>query len=318
LKGAGVRETTGAWLRLPVLGALIISIIGCSLSLRGATNPGGTFGTPTPVAAGGRPAVDIVSPPTGSSGNVGGSIDVDVRGADPFGVGRLELFVDGTPVDRVVVGGGAARQNFAAVLSWIPLAPGTFTLSAFAYRLDGTASAPAEVIVIVTGQPIATQTPTPEPTLTPVPTPTGSQIPTVTLSPSPKPTPTPTPAPIAANVDVWVELADMPQWTVGVRSTLIVHVQNLGPNPIPFVRISASLAGSADRGRTGGLSAGQTTTLSLSLRPEQAGDSRKLTVEGRLPAGYVDPSPQSNSLLWVAQVMVAPAATPEPSPSPSP
>jgi hypothetical protein len=315
-----VRESTGMWLRLPVLGALIISIIGCSLSLRGAVNPGGTFGTPTPLTAGGPPTVDIVSPPTGSSGNVGRSIDVDVRGADPFalGVGRLELFVDGTPVDRVVVGGGAARQNFAAVLSWIPLAPGTFTLSAVAYRLDGTASAPAEVIVIVTGQPIATQTPTPEPTLTPLPTPTGSQIPTVTLSPSPKPTPTPTPAPILANVDVWVEPADMPQWTVGVRSTLVVHVQNLGPNPVPFVRISASLAGSADRGRTGGLNAGQTTTISLSLRPEQAGDSRKLTVQGRLPNGYIDPNPQSNSLLWETPVAIAPAATPEPSPSPTP
>jgi Bacterial Ig domain len=314
-----VRESTGRWLRLPVLGALIISVIGCSLSLRGAVNPGGTFGTPTPFAAGGAPTVEIAAPPTGSSSSVGRSVDVDVRGTDPFslGVGRLELFVDGAPVDRVVVGGGAARQSFAAVLSWIPLAPGTFTLSAVAYRLDGTASAPAEVIVIVTGQPIATQTPTPEPTQTPLPTPSGSQIPTVTLSPSPKPTPTPTPAPIAARVDVWVEPADMPPWTVGVRSTLLVHVQNLGPHPVPFVRISASLAGSSDRGRTGGLNPGQTTTISFSLTPQQAG-TRKLTVEGRLPAGYVDPNPGSNSLLWEAQVVVAPAATPEPSPSPTP
>ena len=315
-----MRQSTGTWFRLPVLGALIISVIGCSLSLRGASNPGGTFGTPTPFAAGGPPTVQIVSPPTGSSGNVGRSIDVDVRGADPFalGVGRLELFVDGTAVDRVVVGGGAARQDFAAVLSWIPLAPGTFTLSAFAYRLDGTSSAPAEVIVIVTGQAIETQTPTPEPTPTPQPTPSGSQIPTVTLSPSPRPTPTPTPAPIAVHVEVWVEPAEMPHWTVGSRSTLIVHVQNFGPYQVPFVRLSASLAGSADRGRSGGLNAGQSTTISLSLTPQQAGEARKLTVEGRLPAGYVDPNPQSNSLLWEAQVVVAPAATPEPSPSPSP
>jgi hypothetical protein len=305
---------------LPALGALIVTVVGCSLSLRGVANPGGTFGTPTPFSAGGPPRVEIVSPPTGSSGNVGRSIDVDVRGSDPFpvGVGRLELFVDDKVVDRVVVGGGAARQDFAAILSWVPLGPGTFTLSAVAYRLDGTASDPAKVIVVVTGEAIQSQTPTPEPTPTPTPAPSGSQIPTVTLSPSPKPTPTPTPVPIGVHIEIWVEPAELPLWTVGKRGTLVVHVQNQGSYPVPYIRVSASLAGSADRGRTGALNPGQSTTMNLSLTPQQAGDAKKLLVEGRIPPGYVETNPQQNSLVWEGQVVVSPAATPVPQPTPTP
>jgi hypothetical protein len=315
-----VRHSTSAWLRLPVLAAVIVIAVSCSLSLRGAANPGGTFGTPTPTSSSGAPRVQIVSPATGSSASVGQSIDVDVRGNDPFavGVGRLELFVDNKSVDRVVVSGGAARPDFAAILSWVPLAPGTFTLSAFAYRPDGTASAPAEVIVIVTGQAIQSETPTPEPTPTPTPSPSGSQVPTVTLSPSPKPTPTPTPQPIGVHVEVWVETTDIPPWTVGERATLLVHIQNQGAYAVPYIKVSASLAGSSDRGRTGSLSPGQSTTLSLSLTPQQAGDGKRLLVQGRLPPGYVDTSPQTNSLVWEDQVSVAPGATPEPTPTPTP
>ena len=305
---------------MPALGVLIVAVVGCSLSLRGVANPGGTFGTPTPLTAGGPPQVEIASPPTGSSGSVGHSIDVDIRGSDPFpiGVGRLELFVDDKLVDRVLVGGGAARQDFAAVLSWVPLGPGTYTLSAYSYRLNGAASDPAAVIVIVTGQAIASETPSPEPTATPTPSPFGSQVPTVTLSPSPKPTPTPTPVPIGIHVEVWVEPAELPAWTVGERATLIVHVQNQGAFAVPYIRVSASLAGSADRGRTGGLAPGQSTTLNLSLTPESAGDAKKLLVEGRIPPGYVDILPGQNSLVWQSQVVVSSGATPEPSPTGSP
>jgi Big-like domain-containing protein len=315
-----VRHSTSAWLRLPALPVLIVAVVGCTLSLRGAANPGGTFGTPTPLTAGGPPRVEIASPATGSSGSVGHSIDVDVRGSDPypFGVGRLELFIDDKLVDRVVVGGGAARQDFAAILSWVPLGPGTYTLSAYAYRLDGAVSDPAEVIVIVTGQAIASETPSPEPTLTPTPSPSGSQIPTVTLSPSPKPTPTPTPVPIGIHVEVWVEPAEMPAWTVGERGTLVVHVQNQGGYPVPYIRVSASLAGSADRGRTGALAPGQSTTLKLSLTPQSAGDAKRLLVEGRIPQGYFDLLPGLNSLVWQMQVVVSGGATPEPTPTGSP
>ncbi len=250
---------------------------------------------------------------------MGRSIDVDVRASDTssIGISRLELFVDGKVVDRVMVGGGATRPNFAATLSWIPLGPGTFTLSAFSYRPDGTASQPAEVIVIITGQAIQSQTPTPEPTPTPTPSPSGSQIPTVTLSPSPKPTPTPTPVPIGVHVEVWVEPAEMPLWTVGQRATLLVHVQNQGGYPVPYIRVSSSLAGSADRGRTGAIGPGKTITLSLTLTPTKAGP-RTLLVQGQLPSGFVDTSPQTNSLSWQDTVVVSPGATPEPTPTASP
>jgi len=312
-------HSTSAWLRLPALGATLVIAVGCALSLRGAANPGGSFGTPSPTAVGGVPRVEIASPQTGSSGNVGRSIDVDVRASDTssIGISRLELFVDGKVVDRVMVGGGATRPNFAATLSWIPLGPGTFTLSALSYRPDGTASQPAEVIVIITGQAIQSQTPTPEPTPTPTPSPSGSQIPTVTLSPSPKPTPTPTPVPIGVHVEVWVEPAEMPLWTVGQRATLLVHVQNQGGYPVPYIRISSSLAGSADRGRTGAIGPGKTITLSLTLTPTKAGP-RTLLFLGQLPSGFVDTSPQTNSLTWQDTVVVSPCATPEPTPTASP
>jgi hypothetical protein len=324
-----LRGSPLGWLKpLPAI-ALIVSLAACSLSLRGAAGPGGTFGTPTPAIAAGQPTVAIAAPATGTSAAVGQIIAVDVRAADPYpvGVARLELFAGDTLVDRVLAAGGAARRTFGAILEWMPQGPGSYVLSAYAYRADGTASAPASVVVIVTGEPLPSSSgvalPSVSPSGLPSPSvlPTGSEIPTVTLSPSPpatpRPTPSPTPAPIGVHIDVWVEPAELPAFTVGVKSTFVVHVQNIGANAISYVRLVAVLTGSEDKARTGPLAPGQATTISMSVTPTQD-DIHQLFVIGKLPAGYFDTDPNSNTLNWQYSVFVAAGATPPPSPSPSP
>lgn len=303
--------------RVPLV-ALATAVVGCSLSLRGMGNPGGApSSTATPFVAGGPPTVMIASPIT--AGSTGQTIDVDVRGSDAWtvGVARLELFAGDALVDRAVSAGGADRASFGAILEWTPLMPGPYTLAAFAYRADGTASQPATITVVITGAPI---TPSPAVTTTlstPSPFPSATLTPAPTVSTTPKPTPSPTPTPIAVHADVWVDDAELPDWMVGRAQALVVHVQNIGGATVPYVRIVATLAGSTGKARTGSLVPGQETTVAIQLTPQSDGE-KKLTVTGKLPAGYYDSDPVANTLVWARLVTVSPAPTAPPSPTPSP
>lgn len=330
-----MRRPSTARLRPLLLVALMTSVTGCSLSLRGVGNPvGGPFATPTTFRAPGPPSVIIAAPADESPGAVGRTIAFDVRGSDawPVGVARLELFAGENLVDRALTAGGANKINFGSVLEWTPTAPGRYQVSAFAYRADGTASPPAIVNVTVTGTAITpSPSPSPVPLSTPSPSPSASASASVPPSPSfrpttpptprptRKPTPSPTPAPIAVRVDVWVEEADLPGWTVGQTQALVVHVQNMGGDTVPFVRVTASLAGSTGKTRTGTLVSGQQTTVAVILTPNQAGEYL-LTVTGKLPVGYYDPDPDQNTLVWERTVTVNPGPTepPDVTPSPSP
>jgi hypothetical protein len=320
LRGPGRRRLRP----LPLVGLTIV-VVGCSLSLRGAGNPiGAPNGTPTPFAAGGPPTVVIASPATGATGATGQTITFDVRGSDswPVGVARLELFADETLVDRALTPGGANKASFGAILEWTPMAPGSYQLSAVAYRADGTASQPAVVTLLITGAVIS---PLPSATLVPLITPSASLIatfspiptapPTATPKPTPKPTKAPTPPPVGVRIDVWVDDADLPNWTVGQSQALIVHVQNIGGAAVPYVRIVATLANSTAKVRTGSLIPGQETTVSVVLTPEIAGQ-QKLSVVGKLPAGYYDSDPAQNTLIWEKVVNISPAPTVPPTAPP--
>jgi hypothetical protein len=310
-----VREIRFSWLRLMVPVVLVAGVASCSLSLRGGSGPGVVVGTPTPIAAGGPPVVEIASPVDGTSAAVGQTVYVDARASDPWplGIDRLELFANSDLVDRVVAAGGASRQSFGALLEWLPTAPGTFVLSVYAYRADGSVSAPASISMLVTGHALPTPTPPPSPTDSGLPFPTDSQVPTVTLSPSPPATPTPSPTPLIANVVVTIVPAELPDWTVGVTSQVTVHV--LSFNAVPYIRVTASLAGSTDKGRTGALTPQQETTITLSLTPAKDG-IQTLHIQGKLPAGYISQNP--SLLVYDYDVVVAPApATPTPTAGPT-
>lgn len=329
-----MRGSPPAWLTPVLLVALAGAVTSCSLSLRGGVNAIGVSSTsPTPFVAGGPPLVEIAWPQSGAAVEVGRTIDVDVRGSDPWplGIARLELFAGDALVDRVIAAGGAGRASFGAILGWTPSAPGVVTLSAYAYRASGTASAAASISVNVSGDPLpATPTPAPLPTLPsfdPFASSSPTLIPTVTLSPSPaptptppptpKPTPSPTPAPIGVHIAVWVEYpAEVPEWTVGKRSGLTIHVQNIGQNPVSYVRVTAALAGDSGRARTGALAPGEMTTIVIELTPQIAGD-QLLAVQGSLPPGYFDTDPQGNTMAWEQSVLVSPAATAAPTPGES-
>jgi Bacterial Ig domain len=309
------------WRRpLPLVGLTIV-VVGCSLSLRGGGNPiGAPNGTPTPFAAGGPPTVVIASPATGTTGATGQTITFDVRASDsyPVGVARLELFAGETLVDRALTPGGANKASFGAILEWTPLLPGPYQISAVAYRADGTASEPAIVRLVITGPaisalpsqtlvPLITPSPSLIPTFSPIPTPSPSPTP----KPTPKPTKAPTPPPVGVRIEVWVVDADLPNWNIGQSQALIIHVQNIGGAAVPYVRVVATLANSTAKVRTGSLNPGQETTVSVVLTPAIAGD-QKLSVVGKLPVGYFDSDPASNTLVWEKIVTVSPAPTAPP------
>lgn len=101
---------------------------------------------------GGAPTVTITAPPNGSTVAVGEGVTVAISAEDPSGPGitRIELFVNGASL-RVddAPGGGQALYQIAPI--WMPEAEGEARLMAIAYRGDGTASAPASIVLTVVG-----------------------------------------------------------------------------------------------------------------------------------------------------------------------
>lgn len=299
------------------IASLVVAMLmaGCSLAPRPATNPGTS--TP-PRAAGGPPTAAIGAPGAGVFGWVGHPIDVDARGADPWGIGvtRLELSVAGTVVDSISTAGNTAQLTFAAILQWIPTAEGNYALSVRAFRSDGTASAPAGVTI---GIMPALGTPRPTPVELPTDDPGPSEEPTfVPLSPEPgdSPTPAPTAAPIRIDLAVALYYDELPaEWVVGKEVEVLVHVSNLGDRTVASFNVKLTAARGQATRKVEGLQSGQTRTLRIKVTPAAAG-SRTLKAEAVVPKGYSDYDPANN--VWTLAIQVQPAPTPTPGPTAAP
>jgi hypothetical protein len=106
-----------------------------------------------PIGAGSSAlSVTIQSPADGASLPVNVPVTISSVASDPNGPGvaRVELRVNGQPVDESESPGGP-QAGFSAAQVWTPTAEGEATIMVIAYREDGTASPPAVITVMVVG-----------------------------------------------------------------------------------------------------------------------------------------------------------------------
>ncbi len=131
------------------------------------------------------PSVIIVSPVADQVFTMGELISVVSRSADPQGITRLDLLVNGKLVSRRSNMKPQPKRALTSSLIWMPRLVGNQVLQVIAYNASGTAGESEFVFVQ-----ILPPTPTPvPPTPTPTATPTNTPVP-----PTPTDTPTPTPS----------------------------------------------------------------------------------------------------------------------------
>ncbi len=125
--------------------------------------------TVTSLLSGGvaRPTVAIQSPTAGASFKAGDEIQVQSTAADPNGVVRVELSVDGQIVATDAPPIPQGQASFSVIQKW-KATEGTHTLSVRAYNVSGAGSDPAIISVNVAGGSVALASPSAPPgTLSP-------------------------------------------------------------------------------------------------------------------------------------------------------
>jgi len=105
------------------------------------------------------PSVFIQSPVAGSQLEVNQPVAVSAIASDSSGVARAELWVGGTLVDQQQNANPSAQPTWSVGLHWTPGAAGSYTLEVRAYNIQGAASAPTTVMVVVSGYRGATPNP---------------------------------------------------------------------------------------------------------------------------------------------------------------
>jgi uncharacterized repeat protein (TIGR01451 family) len=209
------------------------------------------------------PTLEVLRPQDFAKIQLGESLEVVSRATDPQGVTRVQLYEG----DDLYLTSDSPRPEgekaWALTQTWMPAAPGLYTLTVVAYNAEGVASTPWAVAVEVvkgaipegtpvsaspgafgataspdTGAapPVATGTPQPPgpPTSTvpPPPPPTGTvpppPPPTATAQPPPPPTNTPVPV---ADLYIAEFSMDPQQPRVGDEVRFYVEIRNQGSAP---------------------------------------------------------------------------------------
>jgi uncharacterized protein YraI len=132
--------------RFPILIALLgllAATLACSI---GAAQPAA------------KPTVVITSPPAGTSFAVGQDVVVQSVAADPQGISRVELWVDGQLVHTLAV--APAATSYAASQPWKPAVIGSHIVEVRAYNVNNVTNDPVQVIVTV-AEAVANATPSP-------------------------------------------------------------------------------------------------------------------------------------------------------------
>lgn len=195
-----------------------------------------------------QPVVVILAPPSGSQFYEGDLVAVQSTSADPQGVVRVELVVDGKIVreDRAPMPQG--QMNLTLVQTW-QATLGTHTLAVRAYNVAGLVSDPISVSVNVvprTGVPstptliVWQPSPTSPPTATPLPLPpTSTPIPPTATPPTPPVTLPPTPT-VSPTPDLPAAPTD---WTaVGTGTTIRFKWTDNSTNELGFRIYQAGVA----------------------------------------------------------------------------
>jgi len=159
----------------------LILLIGLGLLMMMPACTGG------PSAQAGPPVASITSPENNSGVSAGQRVTIAFSAADLKGVSQVELVIDGQAVRVNTV--NPPVNSFVASEPWTPQAPGSHVIEVRAFNVDGIASEPARIVIIVNA-PVEAASPTPTPVDTPT-SPAAEVPPTPTLD-LPTPTATPT------------------------------------------------------------------------------------------------------------------------------
>lgn len=123
-----------------ILLLLLLGLIACNLA----------SGTPPPLSERDAPRISFQFPQNGSNVIEGTDLRIDLLAEDAnSGVARVTLLVDdlqhqeGGPVENIAV------PTFAVTMNWLAQGVGLHSLTAIAYRADGTASDPVVITVQV-------------------------------------------------------------------------------------------------------------------------------------------------------------------------
>ena len=107
-------------------------------------------GTPTLLPTADAPAVEFLSPVNGSSVFAGTDLTIELVARDAgAGVARLQLWIDDLPHQEGAPVENTAVPTFTVTMNWLAEGIGFHSLTAIAYRPDGTASPPTIISVQV-------------------------------------------------------------------------------------------------------------------------------------------------------------------------
>ncbi len=126
-----------------VMMMLAFAAVACNLS--------GDTGEPAAAPTIDVPAVDIRVPVNGMSYAQGTNVIIQAVGTDAgAGVSRIDLQVDDLPIGSSAAPNAAGQSAFIANFEWQAVGQGLHSVTAIAFRQDGTASTPAIINVNVT------------------------------------------------------------------------------------------------------------------------------------------------------------------------
>lgn len=123
-----------------LLAALVALLCACNLQQ----------GKPTPLPTPDTPYIEFRAPINGSTVVEGGELTIELLATDAGdGVAWVELIVDDLPHQEGKPEVSAAVPAFTVVMNWQARGVGLHSLTAVAYRPDGTASPPATIVITV-------------------------------------------------------------------------------------------------------------------------------------------------------------------------
>ncbi len=161
--------------------AASLVVLACDASTLTSLVPGGVV----------RPTVAIQSPTTGATFKAGDEVQIQSMAADPNGIVRIELSVDGQVVSTETPPIPQGQASFSVVQKW-KATEGTHTISVRAYNASGAGSDPAILSLSISAGSVALASPSVPPTASGGTTPTvagptetaGVTRPTATRAPS--------------------------------------------------------------------------------------------------------------------------------------
>ncbi len=126
-----------------LLMAMMLCMSACNLQV----------GTPTPPPTPDAPQIEFQAPSSAVLIAENTELDIELIARDVgVGVAKIELLIDDLPYQEVSPTTSAAVPVFTVTMNWLAKGIGFHSMTAIAFRPDGTASPPVTIIIEVTSE----------------------------------------------------------------------------------------------------------------------------------------------------------------------